>query len=106
MKQVYYSELLKKYFDTEKEATEAEDAYNKAHAEELKRAEEKKARANEVDQAYTDYVNVCKECNSKIKESYKKYLDLRNQFIKDYNTKYHASYDIIEVFDDFFNRLF
>lgn len=56
MKEVFYSELLKKYFDTKDECLKREDEYTKAHEAELKAKEEKKALAKEVEEAYKDYI--------------------------------------------------
>lgn len=90
----YYSEILKKAFDTETECLTEEAAYNK-EMEEKKAAEEKKKnerkqRAAEVDAARIHMTEVQEECSKKIDEAQKKYIDLRNQFVKDYGY-YHYS---------------
>lgn len=91
MKEVYYSETLKKYFEDKAECEKAEEEYNRKHAEELKAKEERKARAKEVDEAYKNYIN------------------LRNDFIKKYGS-YHTTYtsedtkdaNLVDLFEEVF----
>lgn len=95
----FYSESLKRLFDTEKECNESEALYQKEQEEkksrEKKLADEKRARANEVTEAY-----------SKVREAQKAYLKLKNRFIQDYGY-FHVSYrdidDIpfVDIFDLF-----
>lgn len=90
----YYSEILKKTFDTEDECVKAEKLHEeeqtaKKVAEELK-ANERKTRAEEVEAARKAMEEVQKDCAAKIDEAQKKYLDLRNAFVKDYGY-YHYS---------------
>lgn len=90
MKQFWYSEILKKYFETEEACKKAEDEYNQKHAVELKAKEERARRAKEVNDAYAHYV------------------ELKNKFIKDYN-EFHMTYrnkdDDIESFFDYLFKL-
>lgn len=72
MKKFYYSEILKKYFDTEEACLKAEEEYNEKHKAELLAKEEKTAKAKEVEEAY------------------KKYIELRSEFIKKYGA-YHMT---------------
>ena len=91
MKEVYYSEILKKYFEDKAECEKAEEEYNRKHAEELKAKETRKAEAKEVDEAYRNYIN------------------LRNAFIKKYGS-YHTTYTsentsdapLVSIFEDVF----
>ena len=64
----YYSELVKKNFDSEQECLDAEKKYEEEHAKELALKEERAARAKEVNEAY------------------KKYLELRAKFLEDYKS--------------------
>ena len=67
MKKVFYSQDLKKYFDTEEECLAAEEEFNKKTLAERKEKEERVAEAK------------------KVEEAYKNYLQLRSDFIKKYN---------------------
>ncbi len=68
----YYSEVVKKNFDSEQECLDAEKKYEEEHAQELALKEERATRAKEV------------------QEAYKKYLELRAKFIEDYKS-YHMT---------------
>ena len=109
IKQIFKSELLNKYFDTEKEAVKAEKDYKtkleqvrKEQIEKEKQAEEAKAtralRAKEVEDAY----KLVEQANTNAKK-------LLNEFIKDYGV-YHTTisgkspFDM--VLDNFFENLF
>ena len=95
----FYSEALNRLFDTEKELLEKETLYVKEQKEkkerEKKLIDEKRARANEVTEAY-----------SKVREMQKTYIKLKNKFIQDYGY-FHMSYrdidDIpyVDIFDLF-----
>lgn len=71
----YFSEKLKKVYDTVEDLETAEKEFDEKHEKELALKEERKQRAQEVEDAY------------------KKYLDLRANFIKDYK-----EYSINRVF--------
>ena len=89
----YYSEELNRTFDTEDECRDAETEYLNKIAEAKKQKEalkaEKKSRADEVSDSFKAY-----------KEAEKKYIELRNQFIKDYGY-YHMTYSDSEDTSDF-----
>jgi len=89
----YYSEELKKTFDTEEECVTAEKVYlqklEDAKNKQLKLKEEKTARAKEVQDAYTAWI-----------EAEKTYKSLRNDFIKDYGY-FHATYSTSEDLKDY-----
>ena len=68
----YYSDKLNKVFDTVDELESAELEYTKKQDEELKKKQERKERAKEVDEAF------------------KNYQKLLSAFIKDYGS-YHFS---------------
>ena len=78
------------------EIKEAEKQYDEAHAAEIKKAEERKRRADEIAAARKDLQN-----------RQKKYNELVNQFIKDYGS-YHATYtnedsgEVANVMDVFY----
>ena len=98
----YYSEVLRKTYDSEDECIKAEKDYNdKVAAEKVKQEKlttERKARAKEVEDAYTAIV-----------EAQKHYKELRNAFIKDYGS-WHMTFstkdDLVDDFDDFWNSFF
>ena len=107
----FYSKLLNKPFDSLEQLQSAELEYRKANDEKLKAAEEKKARAKEVEEAYKNMLQVRKECNEKIREADKKYNDLVDAFVKDYKY-YHMTYTddgtrdkvyVSDLFDSLFN---
>ena len=81
----YYSEKLKKLFDSTEELQEAEKEQNEKETLELKKREERAARAKEVDEAY------------------EKYVDLLKKFVKDYGY-YHKTYKDAD-FDGLINNL-
>lgn len=84
----YYSEKLKKLFDSTEDLESAEKEYAEKEAKELKLREVRKTRAQEVEEAY---------------KNYKKLLD---DFIKDYGS-YHQTIrdnDSLSVFDIMFNH--
>lgn len=95
----FYSETLKRLFETEAECKEKESLYLKEQEEkkerEKKLTDEKRARAHEVSEAY-----------SKVREMQKTYIKLKNKFIQDYGY-FHMSYrdidDIpyVDIFDLF-----
>ena len=91
----YYSEKTKKIYNTVEEIKEAEKQYDEAHAAEVKKAEERKRRADEITTARKNLQN-----------AQKKYNELVNKFIKDYGS-YHATYKDEDVNAlDLFYRLF
>lgn len=75
----YYSEKLEKLFETEEELKSAEKARDEEEAKEKVKREQRAERAKEVEEAY------------------KKYIELLNQFVKDYGN-YHCS---VKDGDDF-----
>ena len=94
----YYSEELKKFFNTEKECATAEKAYlaeeEKKRAAEAKKNEARKARAKEIEDAYTA-----------LKDARKKYNDLLDKFCEDYgayHTSFKSSEDTVSSLLDFF----
>lgn len=97
----YYSEVLKKTFDSEKECLKAEHEYEVKLAEEernrKKLADERKARAKEIEDA-----------RNEVLKAQKKYSDLINAFVKDYKS-FHMTYstklddtDFVKSFFEFF----
>ena len=92
IKTKYYSDLTKKFYDVPEEAEKEEKALAEKNAAELKKKEEKASRAKEIEDAYKVYL-----------ESYDKYLELRNAFIKDFGS-YHMTYknNTPKVDSDFF----
>ena len=75
----YYSENTRKFYDSEQECAQAEIEYNKKLAVEKAKKEElsnaRKARANEVEEAY-----------KAVLEAQKKYRTLLKKFCEDYGS--------------------
>ena len=93
----FYSEVLDKFFDTEKDCVNAETESKRKQEAEAKEKEklanERKARAKEIDEARNKLI--------KKKKHYNKLID---DFVKDYNS-YH--YSIVSSSEDGnFNELF
>ena len=76
----YYSEKLKKAYDTVEHLDTAEKEYDEAHAAEIAKQKETKARAEEISNARKDAIKAQEHYNELIK-----------QFVKDYGS-YHATY--------------
>lgn len=80
MKTVFYSEELNKHFDTEEECIKAEEEQAKKFELEKQKKEERKARADEVTEAF-------KAVDDAREKAYK----LLEKFCNDYGT-FHTSY--------------
>lgn len=80
----YYSEKLKKFFDSEKDCLDAEKVYDTKKAEEAAREaklkEDRKARAKEVEDAYKAIIEAQDRFNS-----------LSSAFIKDFGS-FHMTF--------------
>ena len=76
----YYSEKLKKVYDTVEQLQTAETEYDKAHAAEIAKQKERKERAEEIDAARKEVI-----------KAQEHYDDLINKFVKDYGS-YHTTY--------------
>lgn len=94
----YYSEILRKNFDSEKDCLAAEkDHSDKVAAEKAKQTElanARKERAKEVETAY-----------QAVLDAQKHYTELRNQFVKDYGS-WHMTISSHDDFDDLFDMFF
>ncbi len=97
----YFSEKTNKTYDTEKACLDAEMEFDEAAAKERmkkeKLAEERKARANEVEEAY-----------KAVLEASKLYREKLNAFVKDYGS-FHMTLrtgdgNPFDLFDKFFDR--
>ena len=96
----FYSEKLNKLFDTQELCAQAEEEHDKAEAAKKAKEEElaatRKARANEVEEAYKASV-----------EAQKHYQDLLNKFVKDYGsfhmTLRSGDFNPFDGFDHLFN---
>lgn len=94
MKTIYRSDVLHRDFDSVEELEQEEKKYEEQHAAEIALKEEKKARAEEVTEAY------------------KTYLELRAKFVEDYGSWHSTitSEDLpalrnnISLFDDLFTK--
>ena len=90
----YYSEQLKKYYDTEAECLEAEKEFKEKYDVELKKREERAAEAKQVEQAYKD----AEAARSKADK-------MLNEFIKKYGSYHTTRTEVVPVgsiFDFFF----
>ena len=91
----FYSEKLKKLFDSDEACLKAEEEHDKAQAEaEAKKkalAEERATRAKEVEEAYKVAV-----------EAKRKYDKALNDFVKDYGS-FHATFRTTDPFFGFFD---
>jgi len=82
----YYSENLKKLFDSPEELEKAEKELSEREAEEKAKREQRAVRAKEVEDAWN------------------KYQELLKEFVKDYGSYHHSSNgNEISLFDIFFN---
>lgn len=94
----YYSENLKKLYDSEEELKEAEQKNEVAIAEQKALKEERKEAAKKVEALFKD-----------ANDAYKKACDERNEFIKKYGSFHQTFSSIITphrslfdvIFDDF-----
>ena len=94
----YYSETLKKIFDTEDELRQAEEKEANAIAEQKKLKEVRSARAQEVIDAYDEAA-----------KAYKSAQDKLNKFIEDYGSFRYAKTSTdkpLSMFDVFFSNPF
>ena len=89
----YHSTLLDKNYDTVEELEAAEKQFQIEEDKKNKEKEERAARAKEVEEARLAYI-----------EAGKKYTELLNQFIKDYNS-YHFSISEIKTPKSIFDFL-
>ena len=87
----FYSKVLNKAFDSLDELKEAEKKHAEEEAEKQNLTATKKARANEVEEAYKAYQQTKEKAYKEISEAENKYLTLRDKFAKDFNG-YHMTY--------------
>lgn len=79
---IYESELTGKTYESKEECLEAE----KQHKLQIKGKEERGKRAKEVKDAYEHYLKVCEEGRKKSTDAYNAYVNLKNEFVKDYGS--------------------
>lgn len=91
----YYSEKTKKYYDDEKSCVSAEKEYDKAHAVELRKTEERKEAAKKVEDAYKKAVEA--------REEYNKIL---NEFLDEYGSYHMTVTDRVPTFSNLFDTIF
>ena len=72
-KHYYYSEILKKQFDTKEECLKAEAEFEEKHKEELQAKEERKKAAAEVEQLYKEANEARKKADDALKAFLEKY---------------------------------
>lgn len=88
----YYSNVLKKVFSNVEDLKKAEKEYEDAHKVEIEKANVKKERAKEIEQAYKLYVETTKKANKEVEKARQDYLNLKNKFINDYGY-FHMTYN-------------
>lgn len=98
----YYSEDLKKVYDTEEELQKAEEENSKKLALAKVEKEERSKDAKAIEDLYNEYTDAQKIAN----EKYKTYRSKFTEFLKKYGS-YHKTFtstsDVIDsLFDDFF----
>lgn len=91
----YYSEITRKYYDTESECIEAEKTHNAA-------LEEAKAKKDALIAARKDRAKEIEEAYAAVRAAEKKYNKLRTDFIKDYGS-FHMTFTSDD--DDFFTDI-
>lgn len=113
----YYSDLLKKPFDTVEELEKAEQEKKEQINALAKKNDERKDRANEVQDAYKKYIEIKKKNFEEIDNAYNEYLKLRDKFVDDYGS-FHMTYtnkdgeekyslsDAFKSINDIFTELF
>lgn len=89
----YYSETLKRIYDTEDELLKAEDAFKK---EQIEKEEKRKAKEAERAKKLAEKVNRWNEVDSAIKNATKLY----NEYCKDYGIR-DTNEDWMKLFLDF-----
>lgn len=87
----YYSELLKRPFDTVEELENAEKEKKEQITALKVKTEERTTRAKEVENAYKNYIETKKKLFEEIDNSYNDYLKLRDKFVEDYGS-FHMTY--------------
>ena len=113
----YYSDLLKRPFNTVEELEKAEQEKQEQINALKKKNDERKDRANEVQDAYKKYLEIKKKNFEEIDNAYNDYLKLRDKFVDDYgsfhmtftNKDGNENYSLTDVFkdvNDIFTELF
>lgn len=87
----YYSEELKKVFDSVEELNEAEKEASIKKEEEKKALAIKKEDAEEVENAFKTYVEIKNKAYDEIKKAEKVFVEKKNAFVKKYGC-YHMTY--------------
>ena len=88
MKTVYYSEKLKKHYDSEEECQKAELEYDKKYELERVKKEQRAAEAKEVEDAF-----------KKANEAYKEAREKLNTFVDKYGS-FHTTFNEVVPLDD------
>ena len=97
----YYSEELKKIFDSEKELEKAESAFALEKAEKEKKLEVKKAEAKKVEDAYKKVLEIRKEAYKQIEDAENEFYKLRQEFVDKYGS-WHMTYTNKDGEDKFY----
>ena len=98
MKQVFYSEKLQKYFDSEEECKAEEEKFDKALAEKEQAKEARAKDASDVEEAYRNALAVRKEVSRiiadakrEVDEADREYFKARREFVNKYGS-FHMTY--------------
>lgn len=92
----YYSENLKKLFDSEEDLKKAEETQKAEDAKKAELSATKKQRAEEIEAAYKQILSVRQGCMKQIQDADDKYNKLVDAFVKDFGS-YHFTYDSTNV---------
>ena len=87
----YYSETLKKMFNSVEELDNAEKELLEQKEEEKKALAVKKEDAKEVEDAFKAYVEIKNKAYDEIKQAEKVFIEKKNAFVKKYGC-YHMTY--------------
>lgn len=103
----YYSEILRRTFDTVEELENEEKKVKEAEQKKELMLSKKKERAELVNNAFKELQDVRKEYYAKLREKEENYIKLRDEFVKDYGS-WHMTYSsdndnycVSDVFKDF-----
>lgn len=87
----YYSRVLGQVFDNVEDLLSAERKDKEAKLAENEKARVKKEKAENVEKAYREYVETVDKANQEIANAQSKYLELKDEFIKEYGS-FHMTY--------------
>jgi hypothetical protein len=99
----FYSEKLKKLFDTEKELVAAEKVVDEENEKKKLASEQKKADASKVEEAFKAHNAAKVAYNTKVAEAHKKYSTAINEAKKEYNSVVTVANEELNKSEEAFN---